>query len=610
MKFKTMMGTCRFGCGGGGRRGLIRNFLIGLLPILQGTLKLNIGCQGSRTTPTSNMVYEKPVCDSSLRPVVRYSSSSERIYLEAEEKDKRGGCMTLLEMWEFTKSSYPDILHPIDEFGAAVDTGTTGKWQLNVDLYVTDGTTLQIWGDVARELRLLSSSSKFINLRGYGGSLDIVDSKIYSWNTDLQEEDTNTEDGRSFISCISEVVEGNGDLDLDDLDLDLECEGHADSDMGECRMDIDNSELSYLGYNNSESWGVSYKVRGFCKDESNPEIFSRVKVYGNIYDSRLHHNYYGHYSYGHSNGDWSNNSVYNNVHHGFDPHDHSNNVTIHDNVVYNNGNHGIIASKSCSFASIQGNEIYGSAVGIFLHRSGDNALIESNFIHDNRDAGITLLESSWARVKNNVIQDNYYGTRISVGSRENEFSSNEFIGNEKYSVYLYDGSDAPDVWATGRPQGNVFEGNDISGEGELVKCVNSDNLDLVGNNFELFDFEMGNVSRSKLVFTNSREMYLESNVGLNVFEIVADEASCFHPLSDMGDPLCPDASFSYDLDGDWDWDWDWDRGSQFPAPSPSLSPSPLGVPSPSPLPPQSTSSSSSSSSQSTSYTSSWSDTWW
>lgn len=40
------------------------------------------------------------------------------------------------------------------------------------------------------------------------------------------------------------------------------------------------------------------QVRGFCKDKSNPEIFDDVNVYGNIYDSEIHHNYFGLYTYG------------------------------------------------------------------------------------------------------------------------------------------------------------------------------------------------------------------------------------------------------------------------------------------------------------------------
>lgn len=38
---------------------------------------------------------------------------------------------------------------------------------------------------------------------------------------------------------------------------------------------------------------------------------------------------------------------------GYDPHDDSDYLTIHDNIVYDNNWHGIIASKRCNNVSIQ-----------------------------------------------------------------------------------------------------------------------------------------------------------------------------------------------------------------------------------------------------------------
>lgn len=42
------------------------------------------------------------------------------------------------------------------------------------------------------------------------------------------------------------------------------------------------------------------QVRGFCKDKSNEEVFENVNVYGNIYDSDIHNNHFGVYTYGES----------------------------------------------------------------------------------------------------------------------------------------------------------------------------------------------------------------------------------------------------------------------------------------------------------------------
>ena len=78
-----------------------------------------------------------------------------------------------------------------------------------------------------------------------------------------------------------------------------------------------------------------------------------MNVYGNIYDSNIHHNNFGVYTYGHQQGDWRRNQMHDNSGYGFDPHDDSDFLTIHDNEVYDNGYHGIIASKRCNGVSIQ-----------------------------------------------------------------------------------------------------------------------------------------------------------------------------------------------------------------------------------------------------------------
>ena len=63
-------------------------------------------------------------------------------------------------------------------------------------------------------------------------------------------------------------------------------------------MDIIGSEMGYLGWFDSESYGLTWKVRGFCADRSNPEVFDTTNVYGDIKNSDNHHMCYGMYSYG------------------------------------------------------------------------------------------------------------------------------------------------------------------------------------------------------------------------------------------------------------------------------------------------------------------------
>ena len=39
------------------------------------------------------------------------------------------------------------------------------------------------------------------------------------------------------------------------------CDGVSQNDMGECRMDIVDSELGHLGYDETEGYGISWKVK-------------------------------------------------------------------------------------------------------------------------------------------------------------------------------------------------------------------------------------------------------------------------------------------------------------------------------------------------------------
>ncbi|CAM9491191.1 unnamed protein product, partial [Laminaria digitata] len=134
--------------------------------------------------------------------------------------------------------------------------------------------------------------------------------QVFAWDTNRNDVREDEDDGRSYISAVSEMI----------LDDDGPCDGSAKRNMGEARMDIEDSEMGYLGFHDGESYGLTWKVRGFCSDLSNPELFDEVNVYGNIYDSDIHHNHFGMYTYGHQQGDWRRNKM-------------------HDNTVYNNGNH-------------------------------------------------------------------------------------------------------------------------------------------------------------------------------------------------------------------------------------------------------------------------------
>ncbi|CAN0426203.1 unnamed protein product, partial [Ectocarpus sp. 12 AP-2014] len=459
------------------RRGATSSFGLALLGLLAATTRAAAADTASPNDPIS-----KPDCDSDIEVSIRYAGTTKRLYLESADGETRGGCVTLGQIWENRAGKAP--LYAVDPDSGDVSETATGTWLLTEELYVEDGITLKVYGTDeggdADELRLLSTSDTYINLRAHGGSLDFVGTKVFSWDTSTNSPDEDETDGRSYISAVSEIV----------TDEDETCEGNAKNTMGEARMDIESSEIGYLGFQDSESYGLTWKVRGFCKDKSNPEIFDDVNVYGNMYDSDIHHLRFGLYTYGHQQGDWRRNKMHDNSGYGFDPHDDSDFLTIHDNEVYNNGYHGIIASKRCNGVSIQGNEVYGGAetsAGIFLHRSSDDAIVKGNYVHDNGDAGLAMLESFNADVSENTFENNKYGVRFSVGCADNVFSNNTISNNAEYNAYSYLGSDEPDVLSSGRSQNNVFSQNSFSGAEETIKIKEADGTQFLDNTFEVGD---------------------------------------------------------------------------------------------------------------------------
>ena len=145
-------------------------------------------------------------------------------------------------------------------------------------------------------------------------------------------------------------------------------------------MDVTGSDIGYLGYYASESYGLTWKVSG---------SLNNVRVYGNILNSRIHHNYFGVFTYGAYGMMISGSEFDHNVKYGLDPHDDSDYLTISSNSAHHNGDHGIICSQRCNNLVIRYNTSYNNAGhGIMLHRSVDNSLVEYNQVFDNEDTGI------------------------------------------------------------------------------------------------------------------------------------------------------------------------------------------------------------------------------
>ncbi|MFA5939632.1 MAG: right-handed parallel beta-helix repeat-containing protein [Sinimarinibacterium sp.] len=409
----------------------------------------------------------------------RHATSSNSIYVES------GGTATLSDI----KAALPNA--PLDVVDAAARV-----WLLRANLILRDGATLVLHGADAggdvNELRLLSDnkSGGFIFVSAEYGNLHIDRTAITSWDSAANGPDTAYGSfGRAYIRVRS-MFASDGVTPL------------------ESRMDVIDSDVGYLGYNAAESYGLVWKVIG-----SAPDLYARVNVYGDILNSRVHHNYFGVYTYGHQDGMWLDNEVDHNIKYGFDPHDDSDDLLIEGNDVHDNGNHGIIASQRCDHVVIRNNRAWSNVGnGIMLHRSSDDGLIEDNETYLNTDSGVALFAVKRALVRNNTMLDNgKYGIRLSMGTADSRIERNEIADAGSYGIYFYRGSDVPEPGDDGRNKRNQFWYNTVRNSGSsAIKMSDSDSTVFAGNTFS--------ANYPTMLFANSRDSRFTNNQGADDVE--------------------------------------------------------------------------------------------
>lgn len=321
-----------------------------------------------------------------------------------------------------------------------------GVWLLGANLRVERGAKLEVHGqrhggDV-RELRLASGAGGAVSVRADWGTLDFRGVKVTSWDPAAGGPDVNPADGRAFIHARSR-------LDPDG------------STARESRMDVIDSDVGYLGHNAAEAYGLTWKV---CCTPSQA-LFAKVNVLGDVVGSRLHHNWFGAYTYGGFGMRFERNQVDHNAMYGLDPHDDSDRLVIRGNHVHSNGNHGIICSQRCDHLLIEGNRVEGNrGNGIMLHRGVTATTVRANQVSGSADSGVAVFDSHGNTILNNKLTGNLRGIRLSVGSSGNEFRGNQVGGSRQYGLYVYKGND-PAAAGDGRPKGNRLADNVISGSG-------------------------------------------------------------------------------------------------------------------------------------------------
>jgi len=284
------------------------------------------------------------------------------------------------------------------------------NWILRKNIFIDNGVTLIIDGGDVEWLKLKSDRLGFVWIKSENGNIVINKTKITSWDEENSNFDMNWENGRSYI-----LQKSDG------------------------RMDINESELAYLGYfgapNRGNPYGGPYGVSWKISNGS----FRQELSTGSLIKSKIHDNLFGIYTYGITGAVFRDNEVFENLEYGFDPHDDSNNMLIENNHVYRNGNHGIIASKRCFGNIIRGNSSQNNRLhGIMLDRDSVNNLIENNYSSGNVN-GIALYHS----VENVIINNNF--TENKIGIRANNFSKNNYfwynqIENNGRGILIYQDS--------------------------------------------------------------------------------------------------------------------------------------------------------------------------
>lgn len=315
-----------------------------------------------------------------------------------------------------------------------------GVWQLDVNLIILDNARLDLTSaSGVKELRLTSRPDASYTIVAKGGWINVDGIKVYAWDNSpgVNEYD------QTFLT-VNEVMQTRSYL----------------AALYGGRMDVKNAEMMYLGYEElnsrvgygkGEPSGLSWRLlpAGATDPATGPK--------GSIINSKIHHLYFGMYSYQAVGLVITDNEFYEQYFYGLDPHDYSYGFTIANNYIHDNGYTGLVLSRGCTDNLIYGNRIHHNAShGIMLDRGVNRNLVYDNEIIGNKADGFAIYQSRYNQVYNNVIRDNgRYGIRISAEFDENDIfddlasdnviRQNLVSGSGKHGIYLSERADRNDI---------------------------------------------------------------------------------------------------------------------------------------------------------------------
>jgi hyaluronan synthase len=359
------------------------------------------------------------------QPAVSYDQSTRTIYVR-----KGGSVATLQNIASALGVGQKELLEEV----------SPGTWILRANIYLTEDVILAIDGSYAKTVLLQSDDKRFVWIRSESGGISITGSILTSWDEKRLGPDEDVSNGRAYITA-----KNSG------------------------RMDISDSQLSYLGYEGypkrgglfGGSYGISWKIKN--------NAFRDNLITGVVQRNSFHHNYFGLYTFGATGMIFRNNEIHSNLEYGLDPHDDSNNFIVEYNNVHDNGNHGIIFSRRCFSNVIRYNISKNNKLhGIMLDRNSNNNLVLGNTSKNNTD-GITLYDSHENIILSNNIESNSNGIRMNAGSSGNYMESN-LISNNKLGIYLY-----------GDSSSNIATKNTLKSNHEALVIKNSSFNTLIDN---------------------------------------------------------------------------------------------------------------------------------
>jgi len=274
---------------------------------------------------------------------------------------------------------------------------TVGNWQLRADILVKEKGNLIIDSSDTKTLKI----ETLYGITSYGNL--VIDSvKIVSWDFKMREyPTTNGIQPRSYITHGYEGIVGG--------------------------MNITNSELAFLGFDEYSKQGISY----FAGDGS---IFS---------NNHVHDSWQGITTANVGFVTIENNFIHDiemfGLNHSFGSHD----LTIRNNTIsYIREGIGIVCSGDCENILIEENRVFNSKeAGIMLYQNANNSIIKDNFIF-NQTIGISIADSSNNHINNNMIHDVVDGIQVKVlnpeiyTSQENRIFGNKFSKIEGLPIFI------------------------------------------------------------------------------------------------------------------------------------------------------------------------------